>query len=296
MSSRYGWNRKIKAIAAWLMVTIFCLGGMMPAFAAEEQRVYDDAGLFTAAQIEAFEETIAQYRKELGVDIVVLTTDDAQGKDGQSYADDYYEAGGFGKGSKKSGILFLIDMDNRELVLSTDGECIRIFTDARIESILDDTYEGAVEGDYAASVEAFLEDARYYVKKGIVAGQYNYDTETGAISVYKSIRWYEALLAFAVSFIVAGGACLNVKRQYKMEPTSSQKNNLNMAYRADSKFAFYDRNDVMVNSYVTTQVIPKKTTSSGGRSSGGGSRSSSTRSSTHRSSSGRSHGGGSRRF
>lgn len=258
-------------------------------------RVYDMADLLDDAAEAELETEIEQAKEKLGFDIVIVTADDAEGKGAQEYADLFYEDGAFGSGSDRSGILFLIDMDNRELVLSTDGKAIRIFTDDRIDAILDDVYEGASESDFEASAWAFLQDVIDYGEEGIVSGQYNYDSETGRVDAYKSIRWYEFLIALVVSALVAGGACLSVKKQYEMEPDDRQKSNLNMAYRASSQFAYQDPKDLMVNQFVTTKVIPKKSSSS---SSGSSHRSggNSGRSTTHRSSSGRSHGGGSRKF
>ncbi len=244
---------------------------MMELDGASSQRVYDMAELLSKEEEEEFETAIENARKSLGFDIVVVTIEDAGGRNAQDYADYNYEAAGFGHGDSHDGILFLVDMDNRELVLST---------------------EGASEDEFADSVRVFLRDVEYYGEKGISSGQYNYDTETHQISTYKSIRWYEALLALGVSGFVAVAACLTVKRQYAMEEDPKHLKNLNMAYRGDCNFAFRNQQDVFVNKFVTTQVIPRNTSGSGGL--GGGS--SAGRSSTHHSSSGRTHGGGSRKF
>lgn len=289
----------------WLLAAVWCITVAASAYgkdmenpdASDGVRIYDMADLFSDDEEEGFKEEIDNYQKEWKLDLVVVTTEDAKGKGSTEYADDFYDAGGFGQGSKKDGILFLIDMDNRELTFSTSGKAIRIFTDDRIESMLDGVYEGASEGDYAGCVRTFLSDAEQYCEAGIPDGQYNYDTETGEISEYKRISWGEALFALVVSAVVAGGACLGVKRQYGMEEDERQIRNMNMAYRTESRFAYNDKRDELVNKFVTSRVIPRNTESSSSSSSrSGGSHSSAGRSSTHHSSSGRSHGGGSRKF
>lgn len=259
--------------------------------ASDEIRVYDMAGLFSDEDKEGFQEEIDRFREEWKLDLVVVTTQDAEGKDSTEYADDFYDTGGFGQGGGKDGILFLIDMDNRELTFSTCGKAIRIFTDDRIEDMLDGVYEGASQGEYKDCVRVFLRDAEQYCKAGIQKGQYNYDTKTGKISVYKSIQWYEALMAAVVSGCVAAGVCLGIKRQYGMEENERRLRNQNMAYRADARFLYDNKSDRLVNKFVTSRVIPRSTGNGGG-----GGHSSSGRSSTHRSSGGRSHGGGSRKF
>ncbi|MCI8515771.1 MAG: TPM domain-containing protein [Hungatella sp.] len=255
-----------------------------------QTRIYDMARLFGEEKRGQFQDQIEGYQEQYHMDIVVVTTADTGWKDTTEYADDFYDKGGFAE----DGILFLIDMDNRELTCSTRGKAIRIFTDSRIETILDGVYEGAADGDYEACVESFLSDVERFAKAGITGGQYNYDTETGRVSAYRSIRWYEALMALGVSGFVAGSACLGVKRRYAMEEDPRTIRNLNMAYRAEAKFAYDQETDRFVNRFVTTRAIPRNTGGGGGGRGGGSS--AAGRSSTHTSSGGHTHGGGSRKF
>ena len=112
--------------------------------------------------------------------------------------------------------------------------------------------------------------------RGIQRGQYNYDTETGEISIYRSIRWYEGMFALLVSAGVAGSVCLGVKRRYSMEQTERERANSLLAYRADTKFAFGDSGDNLIRKFITSVPIPRPTQNH----SPGGSGQSSGRSST----------------
>lgn len=261
---------------------------------AGEQRVFDGAGLLTAEERGQFEDEIAGMRKTMKMDVVVVTTDEAGGKSAEQYADDFYDEGGFGTRSDYSGVLFLIDMDNREIRISTSGTMIRFLTDDRIDKMLDHAYPHASDGDYPGVVRELLADTATYFRKGIPGGQYHYDMETGKISVYRSIRWYEALMAFAAALFSGGAACLNVKRQYAMKTERGRAAGYNLAYRANAQFAFRDQNDVLVNSFVTQRVILRNT--GGPRPGGGGGIGGGSRSSTHTSGGGRTHGGGGRKF
>ena len=183
-------------------------------------------------------------------------------------------------------------MDNRELYIAPVGTMNRFLTDKRWNTILDDAYEGASNGDYAASAEAFLAGVRKYYTAGIPGGQYNYDRDTGKISVYRSITWPEAVLALAVALLAAISPCIGVRNRYAMKKERRQAENYLKAYRADCRFRFSANTDNLVNKTVTHIVIPKNTSSGH---SGGGGGSSSGRSTTH-SSGGRSYGGGGRKF
>lgn len=61
-----------------------------------------------------------------------------------SYARDYYH----GKFSTTSGSLFLIDMDNRQIYIFSDGNNYKIITSGKAEIITDNVYRYATNKDY----------------------------------------------------------------------------------------------------------------------------------------------------
>lgn len=222
------------------------------------------------------EERAGELRKDLHAEFIVLTTEDAGGNTSQWVADEFYFSNGFSENFDEDGVLILIDMDNRELYVGSYGIMIRILTNQRLDEILDEIYAKAGEGDYAAAVMAGLNQIEYNVEKGIISGQYNVNTETGRISRYHSIRWYEAGLAVAVSAGIAGMACLGVKRRYKMRSGSGKDSRF--AYQENSSFQLQNRTDHLINTVVHHTVIPRNTTNRTGSS---GTHSSAKASSTH---------------
>jgi uncharacterized protein len=275
------------------------LTGELPVWAAVKddvrQRVYDRAGLFSDTEEEELESELSAMWEETGMDVVLVTTEDAQGKTAEQYADDFFDENGFGADGDSGGILYLIDMDNRELYISTYLKAIRFLTDERIDRMLDRGISRLGAGDFVGCAKLLLEDTREYYEQGIGHNQYNQDRDTGEIDYYqekpkRSIRWYEALLALAVSAFCAGSVCRKVRRDYRMEKEQKLASGYYLSYRADAAFRFRDQRDELRDSHVTRQVIPRATSvrSAGGRSSG--------RSTTHTSGSGRVHGGGGRKF
>lgn len=274
------------------LVMVLALFGTGTVFAAGETRVFDMAGLFTAEEKAALEDSIEVLRNKMDMDAAVVTTEENPGS-AESYADDFYEEQGLGVGESHDGVLFLIDLANGELWISTEGKMLRYLTDQRIETILDNAFEPAVEGDFYEAAKSFLSDVETCYEKGIAANQYNYDSETGKISRYHSIRWYEFLIALAAAGACGGAAVMGVVREYNMRDDASKMSaNFKLSYRKDSRFRLGSAlADVLIGSYITQQII-----SSGNRSGGGGRSSSGGRTTTHRSSSGRVHGGGGRKF
>ena len=60
------------------------------------------------------------------MDVVIVTTYNTRSKSSQVYADDFYEENNIGRNNSGDGILLLIDLDNREVYISTSGAAIII--------------------------------------------------------------------------------------------------------------------------------------------------------------------------
>lgn len=287
-------------IAAGILALVFVLASTGTAFAAstEENRVFDQADLFSASEEEKLESQIGNLRDEMKMDVAVVTTD-WNSSTAQDYAEEFYIDHELGNGSDYDGVLLLIDMDNRELWIAPVGKMTRYLPDRRIEEILDDMYEHAGNGDFYRAASAFLEDVEICYSNGIAADQYNYDTDTGKISRYHSIRWYEFLIALVIAGVCGGTAVLAVVREYNMKDNTSRvAANFKLSYRKDSKFRGSNLlADVLLGTYITQQVIASTQNSgkSGGSGRIGGGFSGGGRSTVH-SRGGRTFGGDGRKF
>lgn len=280
-------------IMAFCASLVLLFSGSFPVM-AQESRVFDNAGLFTQQEKAELERQLSDAMEAMNMDLAVLTVTDAKGYSAEAYADNFYEQQNLGVGNDHSGAVCVIDMDNRELRISTEGMMSRILTDDRLNTILDRAAEDIGNEKYLSGVEIMIDEIVGYQASGVVQGQYHYDRDTGAVDVYRkrSIAWYEALFALAAAGAAAGLTCSSVVKQYKMESERRQSLNYHMAYRGASAFAFALSNDLFINKVVSQRRI--QTTPRGGSGAGGGS--SAGRSTMHRSSSGRSHGGGGRKF
>ena len=247
-----------------------------------ESYVFDYAGLMSEDEIAALEMQITAMKEKTGWDIFAVTTDYAEGKSTVAYADDFYDER---TTEDSDGILVLIDMDNREIYISTCGKAIRYLTDARIERVLDDGFYYVSNGEYASCLSAMLSTSEYYYDAGIQESQYNYDVETGAVSEYRTLTWMEVVPVFFLAVAVGLAIFFGVKKSYSLKGGRYE-----YPYMKYGKLDLTEHQDQFLRAHTTHHRI--QTSSS----SGGSSRSSSGRSSTHRSSSGRSHGGGGRRF
>lgn len=101
-----------KLVAIIFFVSIIMINSVVAL--AYKNLVFDEAGLLTQDEIVSLETEANELSEKYNMDIVITTTDDTGGLSSREYADDYFDYNGFGVGSEYDGILFLIDMDNRE--------------------------------------------------------------------------------------------------------------------------------------------------------------------------------------
>ncbi len=279
-----------------ILFTLFCCLGILsqPLFAGES-RVYDQASLFTSSEIQSLEDAISTLVATYQMDIVIVTTDDAQGATSQDYADDFYDYNGFGIGEDKDGLLLLIDMDNRNVYISTTGLAIRHLTDARINALLDNVTPYLSDGDFYRASTTFLRKVEGYFKAGIPSNQYNQD-EYNNIDPYEPTKrepfknnsgeypsgsslalsiGASLIGAFLIAFITRAIIMYTYKHpRFTTPETKPLRNSVH----------YTERIDQFITSHTTSVKIQSSNNSGGGRSS------------THHSSSGRSHGGGGRGF
>ena len=111
--------KKIRIL--FLFVALFFLMVPLAAYGADSNLVYDQAGLFSSEEIQEFQLSLEKMKQDYGMDFILVTTDNAQGKSAKDYADDFYDGI---YGPDHDGAIFYIDMDNREIRISASGKAI----------------------------------------------------------------------------------------------------------------------------------------------------------------------------
>lgn len=246
-------------------------------------RVYDYADLLTDEEEAALSQTANQISTDQGVDLVVVTIDDAEGLSSMEYADDFFDYNDF----SADGVLMLINMDEREVWFSTSGTCIRVFSDRRIESMVQSCLGDLSNGDYSGAVETFFSKAQDYLIQGEEPDSgihyvdnpedLDYTPETALERTTRRVPLY--LLAAAVISGISVAVMAGVNRSAKRAREAAH-------YLENGSIRITLRNDRFLRSTMTKTRIDNDSGSGGG---GGGS-------SVHTSSSGASHGGGGGHF
>jgi uncharacterized protein len=248
------------------------------ALAGNTDNIRDDLNYLSDQELQEIQTQIDEVVSTYGLDIAIVITDNTDGKSSMDFADDYFDYNGFGTGSDRSGLLLLINMDIREAWISTSGKAIDIFTDSRINDVLDAIYPYLSSGDYTSACTEFVSQTGRFAQMGVPDGQYRQDV-TSYTYWERAVRLMKSPVVYIIAIGIAAVGVLIASSGNKGKVTVG-----NRTYEESGSFHLVDKRDDFINQTITKVRI---TTNSG---SGGSS------SSVHRSSSGRSHGGGGRRF
>lgn len=234
------------------------------------ERIFDEADILTETEEYSLQKYMDKVSKEKQVDIVIVTTNDAEGKYPREYAENFYKTHDFGyEDSDGTGLLYLISLDksvtgNRELWMTTAKEAKDYFSQSRIDSVLDNIYNTLTadeELNYYGSCNEFI--------KGIE----KYMNVSESVPVFLT-KWYSKLgIALVITLIIFFILIFNFGG--KKTTTAETYLNVNSIKRNIKEDTYMYTN--------TTKTKIEKSSSSSGSSSGG-------------SSSGGGYGGGGRSF
>lgn len=267
-------KKKITAIVLLMLMTLM----MSVPVSAYEERVFDNADLLSDEDEAEINEEIDSIRNTYACDVVVVTTNDSEGKSAMEYADDYYDYNGFGIGEEYDGIILTINMDIREYWISTCGQAIFWFSDEEIEGMNSTVQVYLSDADYGNGVMAWLGDVAYELE---------YDDGSGYIIEEINSNPFAAA-AVVIPKALLGGliiATILIIVLIKMCRTAVPPTLANEYLKKDT-VQIRNSEDRFLRTHTSSVKVVSE--SSGGSHGGG--------SSSHRSSSGRSHGGGGGKF
>lgn len=253
--------------------------------------VVDQADLFSARDEEALTQRAAEISDRYQVNLVVVTADSARLSEdtrdksaaawARDYADDFFDYHQYGE----DGVLMLISLDPRQVWISTTGVAIPLFTDARIEHLLDEIFKYAdlTGGDYAMAPYIFIDQVELNLEDG-----WN-ESHTGGTALLLTKKYLtdsEVKTALLIAAAIASCSFVFIRLRYAPRDVPDIYD-----VRKEAVVSELQLRDKYVTSKTSTVRTSSSSSSSSGFGGGGGGGSSS-----HSGSSGGSHGGGGRGF
>lgn len=274
-----------------VMIPLLLVSLLFPsALAAEYQPlIVDNAQILRLSEEEALLSLSQTLQQEYETDVVILTIESLNGISAQTYADDFFDANGYGYGDSEDGILFLLAMQEREWYISTCGNTIYAVTDYGIQLLGESAIPYFSEGNYYSGFYAYLEKLAVLLDayaQGIPLDGYADDSGDHYHGERKETVYYsgngEPNYVLSIIIGIAAATVVIVLMRRPMNTRKAQRTATD--YLKPGSYHLHTHQDLFLYSNVN-KVRKQQNTGSGG----GGS-------SVHRSSGGRCHGGGGGRF
>lgn len=294
----------MKRISAIILSALFLFLFSVCSYADSFDVMIDDrASLFSEEEAENIDVAAYEFANLTEFSVAVVTTENAMGKSVMEFADDYYDSLIFSSGWSENGILFLIDMDNREIYVSCAGLCIDEYSDYELNEIVDGGYAYVSAGEYSDCIITMISEAEklfaksndissYYENGEFIPtyggeyeeeyyyGDYDYSDNENGFSIS------HFLFYIIISLVIGGITVFAVKSSYKNIGKGDEFN------ADDVSLELTASNDNVISKNVITTKIPRNNNNNHHRPGGGGG----GRVSVHRSSGGVRHSGAGRKF
>ena len=194
-----------KKLAALFLLLVLCIATAVPAFAAELPRFVDDAGLLSAQENASLNADLDQISERLGFDVVIATVNTLNGMDPERAAEVIYDEGGYGFGPEHDGVILLVNMGERDWVITATGWGQQALNgDARAR--LSDAFLGDLSaGNYNAAFSTFANGVNGLVARAQSGNYYK--------APFPAVR--AVVVALAVGALIALIVVSSMKRKLK---------------------------------------------------------------------------------
>jgi len=284
---------------------------------AANPRLTDDADLLTDSEEAHLLERLDSLSGQLEFDIVVVTADNLSGysfydavysdDDIEEFADDYFDANGYGFGENRDGVILAVNMNDRAYHISTSGSGIDAISDYDIEQLGGMIVSYLADADYYNAFSAFAEEAAQCVidyRNGVTDeytygdenygeynygnyGEYNYVRTLTKAEKFKEDAPKNAIVSIIIGLVVGFISVTSMKNKL----TSVSHKSGAADYAVNDSISFSNNAEVFLYHNVT--AVPKPKDPPRNKTGGGGGFSGS---SVHTSHSGSFHGGGGGHF
>ena len=270
------------------LTALVMLFSAVPVFAEEmtEQRVFDYAELLSDEDEREMHLWVADMQENWGMDLAFLTTNDTEGKSVQQYGADFYVEQNLGMGENYDGVIFVLDMGNREGQIITSGKAIDIYTDYYIDVMWDDMVGELSDGEYFQAFFTLYVDLIHYATEyeKYQADPDSYLSDYSKTQKVKSIAT-SLVIAAVFALVIAAMAVSSMRKSCRnVKPFTDGR-----AYLKENGFYLTVNRDSFANTHTSIMPIPRdddnhhgggisggswgggsSTFSGGGRSFGGG--------------------------
>ncbi|NLP48648.1 MAG: hypothetical protein GX345_06865 [Clostridiales bacterium] len=268
----------MKKILTFSTVFLALILFFAPVKAADLPPVNDNAELLSDYKLGHLNQLAQEMGDSYGLDLALMVVEDmGVATNAQQYAQALYEEHGFGRGDDKSGLLFLLNMQERDWAFHTQGRAEEIFGDFEEEILNDQVLPKLGQEDYYSAFSSFYDElnlclARWEVEGSDRAdkpvqtegdGQNTSDKKMGVAG--------KIILILVLPLLVAGIVCFTFYQKMKTAHEAKSAHQ----YLSEEGLILTHKEDRYTHQEQTTRRIERddssSSSSSGGSSSSGSS-------------------------
>ncbi len=150
-------SRLFRILLAFAFMLILVLPGNVQ---AAGNRVVDNADLLSDSEEASLASKLDAIASKYGVDVVVYTDDHLDGSP-EAMASEFYDHGGY----SKDGVVLMINMQERDRVLSATGFAEEAFNEDAINKLWKDITNDLKEGNYAKAFDKYADLSEDFIKR-----------------------------------------------------------------------------------------------------------------------------------
>lgn len=278
----------VTSVLLMVFMSFFCFGSYAY---GDTQHMVDYSGYLYDSEVSEINDYLSAVSEEMEFDIVGVMINEGYDENSlRSFADDFYDYGGYGYGTEKDGAVFVVDMESRLMTLVTTGFGITAITDYGEELVYDyvtdelqsENFVGAYEG-YADAVRELV----YKAREGTPVDVDDGGQDDGQGEYERRLPSAEAAAGMGGISLAAGAGAgfLSSQRQKSKLKTVRRKTQANSYARRDS-LVLSRKQDRFLYRTVAVMPRPKNNNNNRPHGMGGGG------TTIHMGSSGTPHGGG----
>ena len=171
-------------------------------------------------------------------------------------------------GAKNNGVVLVINMNLRKVYIWATGNLKYYLPSSRIEKTLDIVQPELSSDNYYQAVSGFFDQVSKYYQAGIpTTRKYTVNSQTGAITFHRSFQPLSILIAVVISLIAASGFVWTIYRRYQMKDAHAV---WRYDYGRNGNLQLHQREDILVNTFITTRIIPRPSSDNNSFSDGSG--------------------------
>ncbi|KZK37358.1 TPM domain-containing protein [Lactococcus taiwanensis] len=171
-------------------------------------------------------------------------------------------------GEGKNGVVLVINMNLRKVYIWATGNMKHYLSASRIEDTLDVVQPALSANDSSGAVTGFFDKVSQYYRAGIpTSRRYTVDEQTGAVTFQRSFRPLYIIIAALFALLSAALFIWMIYRRYQMKDAHAI---WRYDYNHNGELQLSEREDRLVNTFITTRHIPRPSSDGGGSSGGSG--------------------------